>query len=105
MQALLKYSLIQSINKNIVLSPINGHSKRRTTLISAQFYFPRRNSIQTLIKIFLKSGQIISGLCFLQELLYLAFFFSLQLPDTVNNFEVILAAREEEYKKLFVKCF
>ena len=37
-------------------------------------------------------------------LLYLAIF-SLQLVDTINNFEVILAAREEEYKKRFVKCF
>ena len=31
--------------------------------------------------------------------------FSLQLADTINNFEVILAAREEKYKKQFVKCY
>ena len=31
--------------------------------------------------------------------------FFLQLADAVNNFEVILAAREEDYKKWFVKCF
>ena len=37
-------------------------------------------------------------------LLYLAFF-SLQLADTINNFEVILAAREKEYKMKFVKSF
>ena len=37
-------------------------------------------------------------------LLYLAFF-SLQLADTINNFKVILAVREKEYKKQFVKCF
>ena len=36
--------------------------------------------------------------------LYLTFF-SLQLADTINNFEVILAAREKEYKMKFVKCF
>ena len=44
-----------------VLSPINGHSKKRTPLISGRIYFPRRNSGQTLIKNFLKSGQAISG--------------------------------------------
>ena len=32
-------------------------------------------------------------------------YFSLQLADTITNFEAILAAREEEYKKRFVKCF
>ena len=48
-------------NKNTVLSPINGHSKKRTPLISGRIYFPRRNSGQTLIKNFLKSGQAISG--------------------------------------------
>ena len=37
-------------------------------------------------------------------LLYLAFF-SLQLGDTINNFEVILAAGKKEYKKQFAKCF
>ena len=44
-----------------VLSLINGHSKRRTPLISGQFSFPRRNPCQTLIENFLKSRQIISG--------------------------------------------
>ena len=34
---------------------------------------------------------------FLQKRVYLAFF-SLQLADTTNNFELILAARKEEYK-------
>ena len=47
--------------RNTVLSPINGHSKKRTPLISGRIYFPRRNSGQTLIKNFLKSGQAISG--------------------------------------------
>ena len=32
-------------------------------------------------------------------------FFSLQLAYTINNFESILAAREKEYKRWFVKCF
>ena len=73
--------------------------------ISGRFCFPRRNSGQTFIKNFLISGQVISGHYFLHELAYLAFFFSLQLTDTINNFEVILAARKEEYKKQFVKCF
>ena len=45
------------VNNNTVLSPINGYSKRRTPLISGRFYFPQQN----LEKIFLKSGQVISG--------------------------------------------
>ena len=32
-------------------------------------------------------------------------FFSLQLAETMNKFEVVLAAREEKYKKWFAKCF
>ena len=88
------------MNNNTVLSPINEHSERQTSLISGIFYF----SGQTLIKIFLKCGQVISGHYFLHELFYLAFF-SLRLADTINNFEVILAAREEKYKKRFAKCF
>ena len=44
-----------------VFSPINGHSKRRTPLISEQFAFHRVNSGQSLIKHFLKGGQVISG--------------------------------------------
>ena len=40
---------------------INGHSKRRTTLISGQISFTRWNSGQTLIEKFLISGQAISG--------------------------------------------
>ena len=47
--------------KDTVLSPINGHSKKQTPLISGQIYFPWRNYGQTLIKNFLKSGQAISG--------------------------------------------
>ena len=45
-----------------------------------------------------------SGHYFLHELVYLAFF-SLQLANAINNFELILAAREKEYKRWFVKCF
>ena len=41
---------------------------------------------------------------FLHKRVYLAFF-SLQLADTTNNFELILAARKEEYKKRLVKCY
>ena len=51
-----------------------------------------------------KNGQVICGHSFLHELVYLALF-SLQLADTINNFEVISAPKEEEYKKRFVKCF
>ena len=40
----------------------------------------------------------------MHELVYLAFF-SLQLTNTINNFELILAAREKEHKRWFVKCF
>ena len=32
------------VNNNTVLSPINGHSKRRETLIRGRFYFPQQNS-------------------------------------------------------------
>ena len=45
-----------------------------------------------------------SAYYFLHEQAYLAFFL-LQLADIINNFEVILAAREEKCKKRFVKCF
>ena len=44
-----------------VFSPINGHSKRRTPLISGHFFFHWSNSGQSLIKNFLKGGQVISG--------------------------------------------
>ena len=49
------------VNNTTVLSPIKGPSKKRTPLVSGWFYFPRRNSGQTLIKTFLKSGQVFSG--------------------------------------------
>ena len=92
------------------LSPMNVHSKRRIRLISGRFYFPRRNSGQTVIKDFVKSGKVISEnttqrtLFSVRTGLFSLFFF-LQLADTINIFEVILAAREVEYKKRFVKCF
>ena len=93
---------------NTVLSAINGHSKKRKTLVSGRFYFLRRNSGQTH-KNFLKNRQVISGHS-VQRALFSArtglfTFFFLQLADTINNFEVILAAREEEYKKRFAECF
>ena len=81
---------------------MNGHSKRWTPLISGRFYFLRQNSSQTLVKNFLKSGPVIRGHYFLHKLIYIAFF-SPQLAYTINNFEVYLAAREEEYKKGFLK--
>ena len=49
------------MNNDTVHSPINGHSDMRTPRISGQFYFPQRNSVQTLIKDFLQSGQVIRG--------------------------------------------
>ena len=51
------------VKKITVISPINGHSKRRTSLISGQFFFHRPNSGQNLIKNFEKGGQLISGHC------------------------------------------
>ena len=98
------------LNNNTVLSPINGHSERQTTLINGRFYSSQQNSGQTLIKNFLKRVQVISGYSCLVETIFCANcsiqpFFFLQLADTINNFEVILVAREEEYKKRFVKCF
>ena len=63
------------------------------------------------MKNFLKSKQLaatlFSGHYFLhQRTLFSALtFFSLQLADTIINFELILVSREEEYKKRFVKCF
>ena len=74
----------------IVLFPINGHSKRRT---QAKF-------CSNSYKNFLKSEQVISG-----HSGGLFSFTSLQITDTINNLEVILAAREEEHKKQFVKCY
>ena len=47
--------------RSTVFSPMNGHSKRRTPLISEQFFFHRPNSGQSLIKYFLKGGQLLSG--------------------------------------------
>ena len=44
-----------------VFSPINWNSKRRVPLISRQLIFHRPNSSQSLIRIFLKGGQVISG--------------------------------------------
>ena len=41
--------------------PISRHFKRQTPLISGQFFFHRQNSGQSLIKNFLKDGQVISG--------------------------------------------
>ena len=49
------------LKKDTVFSPINEHSKRPTTLISGQFFFHRPNFGQSLIKNFLKGGQVISG--------------------------------------------
>ena len=42
-----------------------------------------------------------SGHYFLHEMAWLDFF-SLKLADIINNFEIILAARKEEYKKQFL---
>ena len=79
-------------------------------MINGRFYFPRRNSGQTLTKNLLISGQIISGHSVQQSLFssrtgLFNLFFSPQLADTINSFEVTLAAREDECKKQFVKCF
>ena len=66
--------------------------------------FPQQNSSQILIKNFLKSGQVISGHSISRtlfsgqtNLFSLFFFFSLQLVDTINNFEAILVLREKEH--------
>ena len=48
------------VNNTTVLSPIKGNAKKWVPLVSGRFYFPRRNSGQTLMKNFLKSGQVIS---------------------------------------------
>ena len=47
---------------------------------------------------------LFSGHYSLHELVYLNFF-SIQLANTINNFEEILVSREEKYKKRLVKCF
>ena len=70
--------------------------------------FPQQNSSQILIKNFLKSGQVISGhsvsrtLFSGQTSLFSLFFslslsLSLQLVDTINNFEAIVVLREKEH--------
>ena len=56
-----------------VFSPINGHFKKRTPLISEQFVFHRPNSGQILIK---KLSKKRTGNYFLYEIVNLAFFFS-----------------------------
>ena len=50
------------------------------------------------------SGDSVSRILFSARTGLFTFFF-LQLADTISNFEVILAAREHEYKKRFVKSF
>ena len=93
------------VNNTTLLSPINGHSKKWTPPVSRRFYFPQRNSGQTLKKNFLKSGQVISEHSVQQALfsvragLFILFFFS------IKNFELILEVREKENKRWFVKYF
>ena len=73
---------------NTVLSSINGLSKRRTPLIRGQFCFPRRNSGQTLIKNFLKSGR---HMCLTGWYLipFLLSYFLLEMVLIMNEFTVI----------------
>ena len=52
--------LVFHSNLGTVFSPINGHCKQLTPLISGQFLFHRPNSGQNLIKLS-KGGQGISG--------------------------------------------
>ena len=56
-----------------VFSPINGHFKRGTPLISEQFVFHQPNSGQILIK---KLSKKRTGNYSLYEIVNLAFFFS-----------------------------
>ena len=52
------YFLIHTSNESMsftVLSPISGHSKKRTPLISGQFFFHRPFSSQSLIENFIKT--------------------------------------------------
>ena len=48
------------VNNTTVLSPINGHSKKRTPLVSGWFIFPGEILVKLSLKNFLKSGQVIS---------------------------------------------
>ena len=59
-------------NEVTVFSPIKGHSKRWTPLISGQFFFQRPNSGQSLIK----RTALIKGHYLLHKIVNLAFFFS-----------------------------
>ena len=68
-----------------VFSPINGHYKTRTPLITGKTFFHWPISGQNLIKNFLKAGQVISGHSNERKLLSSRnskfVFFSLQLAD------------------------
>ena len=82
-----------------------GHPNLRT------IKFSLGNSGQTLIKKLSKSGQVNSSHS-VQRTLFSAqtdlfSLFSLQLADTINIFQAILAAREEDYKccQMFFKCY
>ena len=92
------------VNNNTVLSPINGHSKKRTPLISGRFYFLQINSGQTLIKNFPKSRQVISGHYFLYKLVYLAFFFS-RISGHYKQFGSIFSGQRKGILKTFCQIF
>ena len=78
------------MSNTTVLSPINERSKKQTPLVSERYL------VDTLF----------IGHYFLYEMVYLVPP-PLQLTNIINNFEfeLILAARENEYKRWFVKCF
>ena len=90
---------VRKCKNNTVVSSINGHSKSRTSVISRQVFFHPPNSGQSLIKNFLKGGQVISGYCnrhyFTHKIVTLAFF-SLQLEDSPK----FLETRIEKMTKL-----
>lgn len=85
-----------------VKPPINRHSKRRTPLISGQFYFPRPFPSQILIKKFPKGGYSISGQIFLHRMAqnaYFILFASLISGHWISNWSKTL--RNTNY---FLRC-
>ena len=87
-------------NNNTVLSQIDGHSKRRMPLVRRLFYFPRLNSGQTFIKKLSRKLTSNQRTLFLADTTFctnwsIQPFLSLQLADSINIFELILAARED----------
>ena len=71
-----------------VSSPINGHSKRRTTLISGQIFFHRPLPSQNLVKKLSKVDGQLADAIFLHQIAKMPYFL-LQLADGPEKWKAI----------------